>query len=285
MSKYRKISPKIWNDSKFRSLSDNGKLVFFMLLTHPSTSSIGTLRAFTQGLAPEMGWSEKVFREAFREVFLKGMVKVSENDGLIWLPNFMKYNPPESPNVLKSWAPSLDDCPECALKDEVYHSIKSFSEGLSKPFAEAFPKAFAQPSPNQEQEQEQEQDKYIPANFDMPEEVNRFPKEIYNFVCEFQEQITEEHGKKAPKITKSLLENGCKVVDQLIRLDGFEIDEIKSTLEWARCDSFWKDNVLSIASIRKSGNGEETKFQKIYGRWEKSSGQGINNKNKFAGAI
>ena len=65
MARYRKISPSIWNDAKFRSLSDNGKLVFFMLLTHPQTSAIGTLRAYPQGLAPEMGWSENAFRKPF----------------------------------------------------------------------------------------------------------------------------------------------------------------------------------------------------------------------------
>ena len=147
MARYRKISPSIWNDAKFRSLSDNGKLVFFMLLTHPQTSAIGTLRAYPQGLAPEMGWSEKAFREAFREASEKGMVVCSEKDGLIWLPNFTKYNAPESPNVLKSWAGSLEDCPECALKNKVYEHVKAFAESLGEAFAKAFREAFGQPSP------------------------------------------------------------------------------------------------------------------------------------------
>ena len=112
MARYRKISPSIWNDAKFRDLSDNGKLVFFMLLTHPQTTAMGTLRAYPQGLAPELGWSEKAFREAFREGIEKGMVMCSEKAGLIWLPNFLKHNTPENPNVLKSWAGALEDCPE-----------------------------------------------------------------------------------------------------------------------------------------------------------------------------
>ncbi len=155
MARYRKISPKIWNDAKFRSLSDNAKLVFFMLLTHPLTSSVGTLRAFPQGLAPEMGWSQEAFCKAFGEASAKGMVIASEKDGLIWLPNFMKYNAPESPNVLKSWAGSLDDCPECALKTEIYRQVKAFALGLGKAFREAFAQAFQEPLPNQEQEQDE----------------------------------------------------------------------------------------------------------------------------------
>ena len=38
MSRYRKVDPRIWNDEKFRTLTDNGKLVFFMLLTQPFLS-------------------------------------------------------------------------------------------------------------------------------------------------------------------------------------------------------------------------------------------------------
>lgn len=156
MARYRKISPSIWNDTKFRALSDSAKLVFFMLLTHPQTTAIGTMRAFQQGLAPEMGWSEKAFREAFREVTEKGMAVCSEKDGLIWLPNFMKHNPPENPNVLKSWSASLDYCPECALKSKIYENVKAFAEGFGEAFAKAFAEAFRVPLPNQEQEQEQE---------------------------------------------------------------------------------------------------------------------------------
>lgn len=158
--KYRKISPRVWNDVKFRRFSNNAKLVFFMLLTHPSTSAIGTLRSYVQGLAPELGWSEEVFREAFGELLSQNMVVYAEKDGLIWLPNFMKYNIPESPNVLKSWYPSWNDCPECELKNVVYLAVKKFSEGFQEAFQEAFHEAFekesAFPLPNQEQEQEQE---------------------------------------------------------------------------------------------------------------------------------
>lgn len=158
MAKFRKISPKIWNDAKFRALSDNAKLVFFMLLTHPQTSALGTLRAFPQGLAPEMGWSEKDFRKAFQEVLGKGMAKCSEKDGLIWLPNFMRHNAPESPNVLRSWAGAMEDCPECSLKNEVFQAAKVFAEGLPEGFRKAFKESFRQPSPNQEQEQEQDKE-------------------------------------------------------------------------------------------------------------------------------
>src|SRR5262249_35083991 len=110
------------------------------------------------GLAAELGWQPKAFREAFGEAFAKGMVKHDERASFVWLPNFLRYNGPESPNVVKSWAASLDLLPECALKIELLCRVKAFAEALPEAFAEALPEAFAKSMPNQEQEQEQKQE-------------------------------------------------------------------------------------------------------------------------------
>lgn len=84
MARYRKISPRIWNNTKFRSLSNNAKLVFFMLLTHPLTSSVDVLDGFPQRLVAETGWSMRTFRNAFRELLNQGILIASEDSGLIW---------------------------------------------------------------------------------------------------------------------------------------------------------------------------------------------------------
>lgn len=164
MARYRKIDPRIWNDSKFRGLSDNGKLAFLFLLTHPHMTSLGAMRATIGGLAEELGWSAEAFREAFREAFAKGMAEADFEARLIALPNFIRYNVPESPNVIKAWVGALDLLPECRLKTRVIARAKGFAEGLGEAFAKALPEAFAKAMPNQEQEQEQEQIKDIPPS-------------------------------------------------------------------------------------------------------------------------
>jgi hypothetical protein len=162
MARYRKVDSRIWNDAKFRALSDNGKLVFFMLLTHPSMTALGAMRTTLAGLAEELGWSVEAFREGFREASQKGMAKHDEKACLMVLPNFLRYNRPESPNVVRAWGESLDLLPECPLKCELMEQVRGFVEGLSKAFVEALPKAFAKSMANQEQEQEQEQEKNHP---------------------------------------------------------------------------------------------------------------------------
>lgn len=163
MSKYRKVDPRIWNDAKFRDLSDNAKLVFFMLLTHPNMTSIGAMRATIAGLAEEMNWTQEAFREAFREGLVKGLLEHDQKACFVGLPNFIKYNAPESPNVVKAWVSALDLLPECDLKDSLIHRVKAFLKAFNEAFLKAFDEAFDKTSPKtkaiQKQEQKQKQNK------------------------------------------------------------------------------------------------------------------------------
>lgn len=163
MARYRKIDSRIWNDLKVRALSDRGKLAFLFVLTHPHMTALGAMRAALPGLAEELGWTSEAFREAFGEALSKGLLKHDEKASFVWAPNFLKYNQPESPNVVKAWGSALDLLPECGLKDTLIQHVKAFAEGLREGFAkalpEAFREAFAKGMPNQEQEQEQEQKK------------------------------------------------------------------------------------------------------------------------------
>src|SRR5262245_45064461 len=100
MARYRKIDTRTWNDSKFNHLSDDGKLEFFLLLTHPHLLPIGAMRGTILGLASEIHWPVERFQNGFYEMLNNNMVKYDEQAALIWLPNFVKYNIPTSPNVV-----------------------------------------------------------------------------------------------------------------------------------------------------------------------------------------
>ncbi|MEX2138595.1 MAG: hypothetical protein WD894_05000 [Pirellulales bacterium] len=157
MARFRKIDPRIWNDEKFRDLSDRGKLVFLFVLTHPHLTALGAMRGTPPGLAAELGWSQEDFAEAFQEVLRKGLAEHDQAAAFIALPNFLRYNQPESPNVVKAWASAVDLLPECALKNALLIRVKAFSKDLPEAFAKALPQAFAKGMANQEQKQEQKQ--------------------------------------------------------------------------------------------------------------------------------
>lgn len=170
MARYRKIDVRMWNDRKFRELSDNGKLAFILLLTHPDTTQIGTIRTRVSNLADELGWQRDAMSHAIQEVTLNGMIDVDEKAGLMVINNFLKYNAPSSPNAFKSWCELIDLMPECDLLDKHVARLKTFLDGLSVGMRNAIPndlidaikdamsRTNGQPCRIQEQEQDQEQE-------------------------------------------------------------------------------------------------------------------------------
>lgn len=203
MGRYRKIDSRIWNDGKFCALSERGKLVFFMLLTHPNMTALGAMRGTVQGLAAEIGWSPEAFREAFREALAKGMAEHDEKACFIALPKFINYNPPESPNVVKAWVGALDLLPECDLKNKVIQRAKEYAEGMREGFAKALPEAFAKsmPYPEQEQEPEQEQDKELvtPNGVTCPQAAD--PPPASSADCPAQ-RIVDLYHEKLPELPR-----------------------------------------------------------------------------------
>lgn len=186
MARYRKIDVRMWNDRKFRELSDNGKLAFILLLTHPDTTQIGTIRTRVSNLADELGWQRDAMSHAIQEVTLNGMIDADEKAGLIVINNFLKYNAPSSPNAFKSWCELIDLMPECDLLDKHVARLKTFVDGLSVGMRNAIPndlidaikdamsRTNGQPCCIQEQEQDQEQDKEIHTHGHHPEATKTF---------------------------------------------------------------------------------------------------------------
>ncbi|QGZ62110.1 hypothetical protein [Paraburkholderia acidisoli] len=175
-ARYRKIEVRMWGDEKFCALSPiqpSAQALWIFLLTGPHTGPIpGLFRSGRAAMAEELNWGPEAFEEAFREVFQQGMAQADWKAKVVWIPNAIKCNRPESPNVVRSWASEWALIPECDLKREAYESLRANIHGLGeaygKAFEEAFGKASGKPSGktcgNQEQEQEQEQEKSLAAN-------------------------------------------------------------------------------------------------------------------------
>lgn len=147
MAHFRKVDVRIWNDAKFNELSHLGKLIFIFLITHPSMTMLGAMRATQAGLAEELQASPEAFREAFAEVLTKGLAKVDQKASCIWLPNFLKYQSAESPNVLRNWVKQVEFIPECGLKSLAVSGLKDYAEASGEAFRKAFREAFGKDFP------------------------------------------------------------------------------------------------------------------------------------------
>ena len=176
MGRYRKVDTRIWNDAGFGSLSDDGKLAFLLVLTHPHMTSLGAMRATVAGLAAELGWPLERFQRAFKELTTGetdcALVEHDEQASFIGFRNFLKYNAPENPNVVTSWGSLLDLLPECAAKSRLITRVEqcvadrgenflaaweTVSETVCPTVPERLPEPARNRMPNPEQEPDPEQ--------------------------------------------------------------------------------------------------------------------------------
>ena len=211
MARYRKIDPRIWNDEKFASLSHEGQRAFLFILTHPSMTSLGAFRATKEGIEAELGIDTKGFAKPFQELLSKGLIKYDESCFLVFAPNFLKYNQPENPNVVKGWAGCLDLLPECPLLAEVLQRAKScasansktskaFSEALGRvteTLSERYAKQLSKGLAIQEQEQEQEykdvsDETSSSANANASESVEENQTDLFDPIGEPRHNLAEK---------------------------------------------------------------------------------------------
>ena len=165
--RYAKVSRVIWHDERFRAFTDDGKLAFLFLLTHPALTSVGAMRGTLAGLAAELSWPLRRLERALGPVRETGMVEINATAAFIGLPKFLRHNPPDNPNVVKAWvsviAEHVPECPErtallrrCratltgAFLDAFDHAMgQAFPQGLPEPFAEPLGQPIANSMPIQ----------------------------------------------------------------------------------------------------------------------------------------
>lgn len=142
MAHYRKVDTCILLDQKFNQLCSDARLAFLHLLIHPNLTPLGAMHASLPSMACELNWSIEQLRQAMEILAAKGMLRYDEGARFVWLPNFLKYNGPESPNVVKSWKKALGYLPECHLKQALMLHVQTFAETLPVDFQNVLPRCF-----------------------------------------------------------------------------------------------------------------------------------------------
>ncbi len=263
---YRKVDVRMCGDKKFRRLSRphaNGQTLFLHLLTGPHTEGIPGLSMIGEmGLAESLGWDLEGFRKAFAEVYREGMAEGDWEARVVLVPNAIKYNAPESPNVVRSWVKVFDMIPECDLKGkwlvrlnryftEEYEGseayAKAFTEAFGEPLIEALAQPIANPQP-QPQHKPQHQEK-TPASDEsgLPSSMAG-PKEAHEMAELLGELMRRNNPKaKVPATTNQWAAD----LSRLNRIDGNSWEDIGAVIRWSQQDSFWMGNIQSGAAVRK----------------------------------
>ena len=259
MSRYRKIDVKMWGDEKFCSLSKpqpNGQSLWQYLLTGPhSTGCPGIFRAGEMGLCENLNWPIKAFRKAFNELLEKDMVRADWKAKVIVISNVLRYDEPQSPNVIKKWGKDFDEIPECDLKVEYYHTIKEFIKTLGETFNKAFQQAFREPLLKASRTPEP-----LPEPLPEPEAFlnaqNNFSKEKLTKLL-FLKIQERDPGVREPNWEQWFTDMGL-----LIEKDCRNPSEVEKVILWCQADSFWQNNILSPSKLRVQFTQLKLKMEK-----------------------
>ena len=151
--KYRKVSPVIWQDEKFRAFPDDGKLAFLFLLTHPALTLVGAMRGTLAGLAAELGWPLRRLEAALAPAIEAGMIELNLPAAFLGLPKFLRHNPADNPSVVKSWVRvAVEYLPECPERARLIARCRAtlagtYLEAFDLALADAFPAGLPTPCP------------------------------------------------------------------------------------------------------------------------------------------
>jgi hypothetical protein len=136
--RYRKVLTRMHGDEKYRELSKpkpNGQTLWQYLITGPHTTAVpGLFTAGEAGMAEALEWPLAGFRRAWKEIESREMAHADWRARVVWLPNAVRHNVPESPNVVRSWRTTLDEIPECTLKTRALIDLAAFLEGYGPAF-------------------------------------------------------------------------------------------------------------------------------------------------------
>jgi hypothetical protein len=161
--RFRKVSVALWGDERVRKLTTSrpsGLVCWLYLLTARESRALpGAIPAGPAALSESLGWTRSAFLVRFREIEAHGMARADWSVGLVWLPNAMKHNRPESPNVAKAWAKAWGELPDCELKANIRREAQTFLDQVGEAFGKAFREGLGEDSIKAFIESEQEQSK------------------------------------------------------------------------------------------------------------------------------
>jgi len=152
ISRYRKIYTRLWSNPEMRKLDLVDKLIAIYLLTTPQANRLGFYRFSLALAAEDMGLPIEILADRLPRVLTAFEWLHDPAAGVICIPSWFVWNPPENENVLRGALRDLTEVPTTPL----YEAFQASVELLPKPWQETFrhglanvARRFRQRSPNQ----------------------------------------------------------------------------------------------------------------------------------------
>ena len=123
MSRYATVETFIWHDEKLRELPEDARHLFLYLLTSPHGNMCGLFYLPELYACSDLQWEPKRYRKGIDTLCHTLLIEVDGD--VIWIKNYLKYNPIRGPRQVTGAAKKLMDVPGNNL-------IGSFMQHLEK---------------------------------------------------------------------------------------------------------------------------------------------------------
>lgn len=137
------ITSRLWRDEKFQKLSQmqpSGQALWIYLISGPHTSGRipGLVRASKTLMSGDLGWSQLDFDAAFSEIERLGMAEADWDHKVLWVPNAIYYNQPQSVSEVSAWRGEIELIPDCRLKEKAIDGMREAMSVLGAEYLQAF---------------------------------------------------------------------------------------------------------------------------------------------------
>jgi len=212
--RYQQIQSRIWHDDKFISLTPLQQRLFFYILTCPHGNLIGLFVLKTGYACEDLKSFGKDFAKDLRSLCEKGLISYDNQFHVVWIKNFLKYNPLTNPNQKKAAIRHLLDLPKSYLIQEFMKYTEGLTEGLTKDLPKDFAKDLRSPfytdtgpgpdtGPEKEKEEKEEKEE---KGVSLVSEIIS----ILNSVCKTH---YKPDSKKSTELIKARIKEGFTVED------------------------------------------------------------------------
>lgn len=128
---FTKLDSLLWTDSKYKTLSDDSRLLFIYVFSCNHRNVLGYYFLPIPYAAFDLGWSSERVSKGLEELSQKGFITYNYETNMILVINFLKYNPLENPNQIKGAMKTLGTLPTDTIDIEFIEVLEGLGDLLS----------------------------------------------------------------------------------------------------------------------------------------------------------
>ena len=276
---YSRIDSLLWTDDKYKRLSDDGKFLFIYLFSCPHRNILGYYFLPIPYGSFDLGWDTKRFTKGLDELSKNDFISYDYDTNIIFVKNFLRYNPLENPNQAKGAIKALRSLPENVVDKGLIKCLEQTNKPFIEPLLELLYERLAKQETEEEEETEEVKESNVPASAEdatpEPKEECRYQEDSteYKAAIYLREQILNFNPKcKVPADTVKALQQWADTIRLMFERDKRTKEELHKMVKYifqSPQGEFWRPNVQSPAGLRRN-------WDTIYGQMIQKD----NSKNK-----